>query len=511
MVDWSALDIEIIGTAPNGRKAFEFIRDRRPDIVLVDVKMPVMDGMDMMELCREELPGSPAFIVLTSSDDFPTARRAFRCGVVDYLVKLELTPEMLAQSLRRAVASLKPSGPETGKAGGVALVDSALVRLLDRGFSSEPEARNAASLAGLPLGAVRYAVAVFALSPQSGAAAPDDAERARLRRCAMDLVAEVIGREARVSLVPIDLERFSALISVPAEEERAAQRADADAALSVLVGRARVMAEKYFGLDVAAGIGSAYTELLRIADSHDEARRSAEVSQRERRLVQFRAKGDESRDSYRETLSRALELRSPELLKSAFDAAIVRVRDLIPHSPRALETCAAVHQLILDRMEGAAAFLDELFPDEIDRSNCLYRAGSAERMVAWLERVGEALRDEFDQSMDSRPNRLVSDVKRFVLEHYAERLQLPDVAERFKVSPNHLSSLFKRKAGVGFSEYLAEVRVAKAKELIREGGRKVYEVAPLVGIEDAFYFSKVFKKVCGMTPSEYQDRAPDVK
>ena len=101
MLEWEKLGYAICGTARNGRIAQELIVREQPDIVIADVKMPVMDGLALAHACHEKGP-LPVFIMLTSSEDFSYARRAIEAGVVDYLVKMDLTPKSLCDALARA-------------------------------------------------------------------------------------------------------------------------------------------------------------------------------------------------------------------------------------------------------------------------------------------------------------------------------------------------------------------------------------------------------------------------
>ena len=100
MLEWEKLGYTVCGTARNGRIAQELIEREQPDIVIADVKMPVMDGLDLARACHEKGP-LPVFIMLTSSEDFSYARRAIEAGVVDYLVKMDLTPKSLCDALAR--------------------------------------------------------------------------------------------------------------------------------------------------------------------------------------------------------------------------------------------------------------------------------------------------------------------------------------------------------------------------------------------------------------------------
>ena len=102
MMDWEAYDCVIADKATNGNQALIKMQDLQPDIVITDIKMPAMNGLEFMEKCREQ--GSQAeFILLTNLEEFSLAQKALRLGALDYLVKIEITPEVLGESLQKAV------------------------------------------------------------------------------------------------------------------------------------------------------------------------------------------------------------------------------------------------------------------------------------------------------------------------------------------------------------------------------------------------------------------------
>lgn len=114
MLDWEKLGYTICGTARNGKLAQEAIDREKPDIVIADVKMPVMDGLALAHACHEKAP-LPVFIMLTSSEDFSYARRAIEAGVVDYLVKMDLTAASLQEALDRASEKVKKERALSGQ------------------------------------------------------------------------------------------------------------------------------------------------------------------------------------------------------------------------------------------------------------------------------------------------------------------------------------------------------------------------------------------------------------
>lgn len=108
MLEWEKLGYTVCGTARNGKLALELIEREKPDIVIADVKMPVMDGLTLARTCRER-NALPAFIMLTSFEEFGYIKQAMGAGVVDYLVKLDLTPENLQTALAKAAEKVKRS------------------------------------------------------------------------------------------------------------------------------------------------------------------------------------------------------------------------------------------------------------------------------------------------------------------------------------------------------------------------------------------------------------------
>ena len=100
MLNWEKLGIEVAGTAANGKQAYDFILENQPEIVITDIKMPVMDGMELIEKCQS-LEQTPLFILLTSYEEFHLVKQSISYQVLEYLVKLELTEEVLTTPYKR--------------------------------------------------------------------------------------------------------------------------------------------------------------------------------------------------------------------------------------------------------------------------------------------------------------------------------------------------------------------------------------------------------------------------
>ena len=106
MINWEEHDIHIVGTASNGSIAYDMITQHEPDIVISDIKMPVMTGLELVKKCYDEKRDLPLFIILTSFEEFPLIKEAISYQVFDYLVKLELTADSLLDTLKRAIEKI---------------------------------------------------------------------------------------------------------------------------------------------------------------------------------------------------------------------------------------------------------------------------------------------------------------------------------------------------------------------------------------------------------------------
>lgn len=132
------------------------------------------------------------------------------------------------------------------------------------------------------------------------------------------------------------------------------------------------------------------------------------------------------------------------------------------------------------------------------------------RSTEICRRLWDVLKEETEsaipekQSVEKSMNPVVRTAQKYISEHLTENLTLPMVAEKAGVSTAYLSTLFSQHIGCGFIDYLNKARIEYACQYMQDGGMKVYEIAYKVGFRDEKYFSRVFKKVMGQSPSEYQ-------
>jgi two-component system response regulator YesN len=147
--------------------------------------------------------------------------------------------------------------------------------------------------------------------------------------------------------------------------------------------------------------------------------------------------------------------------------------------------------------------MDRIFQGEPEGYRVIYRMYSTEAIIEWLLKLRDGCCEQLLSQRQNYKQQVVSNVQDYIRHNLGKRLSLHEVAAVFNFSPNYLSQLFTKYSGEGFVEYITGARIAVAKEMLARGEGPVYEIAEKLGYESAFYFSKVFKKVTGISPREF--------
>ena len=396
MLDWKTPGYEIIGTARNGADALKIIEgDAPPDIVVTDIRMPVLDGLALAEKCRDKDNTLPAFIMLTSYEEFNYVKRSMGVGAIEYLVKIDLTPESLKSALDRAQEHVEkeksfraPAAPAEGNM--EFFRDRFFLRLYAGMFTDQPFFAESCAELGLTFSSPGYLVAIGDICHKD---LPTE-QLLTLSAGITRMAADVLPKYRPCYVTGMDLQHFSVLF--PLEDI-----VGYELSLTEVLHKADKILFNYFSSEVRWAIGLPVADILDVSKSQ----------------------------------------------RSAFSA---------------LPLLGEAQPLFFCRAEA--------------KTNLDHRA------------------------------RVVAEVQEYIRKNLDKRLSLNDVAAVFNFSPNYLSQLFAQRGETGFVEFVTETRIAAAKELMAASDLKIYEISEKLGFESAFYFSKVFKKLEGVSPREYIQR-----
>lgn len=520
LIPWESLGFTVAATAANGAEALTVVEDTAPDLALVDIRMPVMDGLQLIE--RLTSAGhSMQFIILSGYADFEYAKQAIQFGVAGYLLKPVNTSELTA-GLMRVRERIEENRSKLDHRR-LEAVDRewALNRLLDpRENAEDPAALKRLALEA-ELSWNRYEVVV--IHPQVPEAERSDA----LNRMSIALKPVVEGRER--GIVAVRPPYAIVLLREPLRGRQ--QREELYREIRNAAGDVRFVAATGGALSGPEEVGASYS-------GAQEAIKRAFFSEKERLLepnsppyFQPNSPPGSPPDSLPYSPLGSSAGSSPGSPRLPEDKVQEAMEELVFRLHYSLDV--GNRSMILPLLNEAAALFLKQGQDEkgikesfFILSNAVIHKLTADSRQGLknTEAVSRFLNGIYHQAHlhdlleeihrfllslaeDSGPGGKEQDLKKmidFIHRHYADNLRLETLAGLLNYSSAYLGQLFKNKTGEYFNTYLDRVRIRKAKELLSKG-MKVYEAAERVGYTNVNYFYSKFKKYEGRSPSDYKN------
>lgn len=515
-IPWDELDAEWVGEALNGQDGLEVIRETRPDIVITDIYMPVMSGLDMMEQLRKEgFQGK--IIILSGYSDFEHARQALRLHVSDYVSKPISLPT-LKSILGKVIQELVQEEEKRIRQGELELkmmmyepfvekewVRSAAVGTLDNSYRNNthlpPSCRywleRKHATVGIDL--IRDdRASSFSVSDWN------------LYRFAVSNIACEVARRLFPDMEYTELNSTRALLIIHPDDECGEQM---EKKLEELGIKLIDNISSYLKLVIRIGIGGLKNTWTMIPESTEEAFRA--MDQSALRLAssyeiyhyqESSNSGQESvalfpvKFSYKlATAMKASQEAEAQQLVFEYIAELQKQKGISPGYVQMLGS--ELWGIITYSLYESGLVLDDLFTnDQIAKE--IGNLVLPDQLAGWLTAKITTICTSRQWKGSSKHRQVVDFMTNYIHEHYAEELTLADLSDMVFISRNHLSIIFKNITGETFNNYLTRVRIEKARELLMERNMLVYEVAERVGYKNIPYFSTLFKKITGMNPTE---------
>lgn len=512
MLSWSELGLAEPILASNGEVAMNLIREHRPEIVITDIKMPKMSGLELAKACKEEFGKLPVFIILTNFEDFHLARESLSYEVVDYLVKLELDGSILKEAVNSALTRVeeynrKHQPPGIANIHMLQFKERFFIRLLNNLFESEEQMKLQLKDLNLDLSGSSFAVAYFSFEEINNTDQNHDTLMSRYSST-LEMARDILPKFIQCHILSLDINHFAAIFLFSEK-----QKGEEKTVLKSSLRNTMDTLKKYYSVTLTVSVGPVVDQIGNISASYDGARRQANesVSGGSLLFTEETRKAAPYNDFFRleqikTVLSVAYEEYDSIKLIAVMDEIIETIRKHPDHYLDALDLAGNILYLSISLLADGEELLFEIFRECPDSYRTLYAKTTSGQIADWLAHLKEGLSNIFAEKKKDYKHHIVHNVKLYISANAGKKLTLNEVAAAFGLSPNYLSSLFKKNSEMGFTEFVNYTKIQRAKELMDKGNLKVYEVSLELGFESAFYFSKVFKKVEGYSPSEYHTR-----
>lgn len=511
-IDWQAHGYEFCGEASDGELAFPLIQKTRPDILITDIKMPFVDGLALSRLVKKELPETE-IIILSGYEEFDYAKEAIQIGVARYLLK-PINGETLLQEIDSVAEIIlgKQKEKEIREKYQKEMEENSLRDQMDlfqhlvTGDCSMEELLSVADKLDLKIMAPWYSIVLLKIQSMK-----HDYEEYSGSIVVVDERIVKLAEPEHVLIFDRALEGRAFLFKADSEDELLAYQKE-------YLGNVKEVLSGYVNLRYFGGIGTPVNRLREIPASFEDASHAFA----HRYLVAESCILDSSllmQEGAAENEDFRISAVNPEQIDRTKMQEFLRTGDLdevvyfVDEFFGKLDGGAMKSRIfrqyitmdayfsIVDFLKGLGLQKDEIEAPDQDSSILQDEKSAMDYIVRIMEKA-LVLREK---KASSRYEDVVSEVIHYIEDNYAqEELSLNLLASHVNFSPNHLSMIFSQQTGQTLIRYLTDYRMNRAKELLRCSSKKSSVISMEVGYKDPHYFSYLFKKTQGMTPTQYR-------
>ena len=515
-IKWEDYGFEIIADAENGRDALEKAEKLKPDIIITDIKMPFMDGIELGKKITEIMP-STKLIILTGFDDFKYAREAIKINVIDYVLK-----PINSAEFSEILSKLKIQ--------------------LDREYD---EKRNIESIynnykKSIPV--IREQFLIGAIEGRIN----DDKWNEDIKTLDIDLNykyysvisirgdgsflfnnLENIANEKDLSLISIsiknivdeELGKYCKFISFPYYDNTVVivNFNTKEEILNIIKGINEICSiyKRIMNFKISAGIGHIFMEIAEMKSSYKSSQNALEY-----RFILGSGKGIYIEDVEPNTVIKLQLDDSNErnMLNAIKIGGHIEIRNEINNIfKKAEESLLPFNQYRIYLMEIMTSLLklvqaykfdiNDIFGEDFNCYAKLEHFESIQLMKEWFISKAIIVNDFIKKERVNSTHLLVEKAKKYIYENYSDsELSVEKMCKELHVSPTYFSTIFKKETEMNFVNYLTTIRLEEAVKLLNTTDDKTYVIAASVGYPEANYFSYVFKKKYGVSPLKYRKR-----
>lgn len=508
LIHWEELGLEFAGQCCDGQSAWELIEQIHPDIVITDIRMPVLTGLELVQRTSEKYP-QIRFVIISGYRYFEYAQKALKYGVIDYLLK-PIDEDELNAILRKICQThveqerdrVRTEQIEKNYNSNLRLLERELLhRLVIGDVPEELERLRKEHDTDIPDGLYQAAlVQVDHLAGPESSSEQRNMIMMRAQKTAQDIL-----KTYHVMLCIETEMRLFALLYYNREDKAGVQEA-----ISRWMDECRHYLNNFAEYTVTMGVSRAEPEFAQVPELLQEAEQATARKLLEGSGGQLKLSVEERMaeaapawmEKARKNLEVGLETLRPEALR----------KNIVENFADAQKAGAAAWQYMeltrntLQWFEGGCQERGMALPQGWARAVWL-DCRSSQSIRGLIDILTQALGCTLEQLQAERrksedyPIRIAME---YVQQHYPKKVTLEEAASRSGFNTTYFSEMFKHKTGKGFLDYVTEVRINAAKEMLRNTRKTVYEIAESVGYRDVKYFSQQFTKNVGMKPTEYR-------
>ena len=510
-IDWQDAGFEVIGDAENGKEALEKIEQNEPDVVLTDIRMPYMDGLEMAENIRQRYP-SIKIVIFSGFDEFEYAKKAIKLNVIEYILK-PVNVEELTAILKKIKKNLDE---EIEQKRNVTLLRESYIKSLPairehflndliHGGMEEAQIEEKLNEYAIDVaGAVKWVIAAIHLEPDEKVDKAVSLHQQRELISVRNLIEEKLEGQYRFIVFHSS---FETILLVAIDKD------NTQTGLIALLGDICKETKKILEVSVTIGVGescSSLTDLSRPCHTALNALgyRAITGSGGVICIGDMEPSGHEKLrfDSRMESeLIAAVKFGPKEKIRSVIDGIVSRMEDARVHYRQYQAYVLAIINVLTQLSQQYDLRISEMFGVENDYFEILGRVQKMENVRPYLTEVALKMNAGMEEERSNTTKNVIREAKQYIQDNFQDPdLSVEKICRHLHMSPAYFSTMFKKETGQAYIAYLTDVRLGRAVELLMATDDKTYIIAEKVGYPEQNYFSYVFKKKFGVSPTRYR-------
>jgi two-component system response regulator YesN len=501
LIEKSGRDWCVVGEFPDGAMALDYLDlHENTDLIICDVRMPIMDGLKLTETIREKRSYSPKIIMLSGYNDFEYVRSAFMNGACDYILKPFKKDELIAliEKVELQISEEEKS-KKTHDHNRSFLIAEVIRKLSD---CSREEIKDLIKrLKDLGINTSLGCHGVFRI--EADQYYRQFSGQAQYNKALMDLYEIIISENTKSD----ELEILSGTMGK-------------EIILLILADKKETIVS--FGKELFARINderdpdrSATMGVSAVTDNIDDIPELFKMSGEavrgrfylgQKQYIEFsQVEGKNIKISY------DISAAADRLVHYVTLCDYMGARENIDRIFLDLSYCSEdlfrryMHDLLEHICARVSAFGNYVSANAPEIDFCIDYLNTYRELKTYMSSLLKSAIEYIEKEKEQKSERRIEMAKDYIMVHYSEPFTLAEIADYVELNASYFSNLFKTETGMNFSEYLLNVRMDKAKELLRDPKIKIYEIGQLVGYEDAVSFGRAFKKKWGISPKEYRN------
>ena len=515
-IDWESAGFQVVGDAENGEDALEKIEVLEPDVVLTDIRMPYMDGLTLAEKIRQRYP-STKVVIFSGYDDFEYAQKAIKLNVTEYILK-PVNVEELTSILKRIKSNLDEEIEEKRNVSRLREnYRKSLPIIREQFFNDMVHWRLADDLIesklreyDIPItGARKWIIAAIDVEKSDDRSKKTlslHEEEELIPISVMQIVREKLKSYCRFSLFQSTAEAGMVVIAALDDDNTTTGLID-------VLGDICKETKRILEVPVTIGIGHSVTGLSKIAGSYQSAVEALGYKAVVGSGITIYINDMEPVGSGKLEFDNSDESDFISAVKfgpdEKIEAVMVRISGKLEsarvHYRQQQVYVFGVLNTVIQMIQQYDLNLEEILGGELEYLSVIDKLQKREEFGEWLLKTARKMNQAINQERDMTTRQVIQQAKQYIMDNYQNPdLSVEMICRHLHMSPAYFSTMFKKETGQAYIAYLTEIRLNKAVELLNKTDDKTYVIASKVGYQEQNYFSYVFKKKFGVSPTKFR-------